>query len=475
MLEKIRYKAAKMISGDYNAAVSNKFNEAFFKFFGGHTVAYDWKDRKIPIMEGYLKNPDVKAIMDQQCTKTASIPRYIKKVKDEQKHRELKSLRVATNHNYTPQQQFKALLLESKAYEDNTMPFPIDRPNPLESWNDMLKLFKIFYKLTGDVYYYKMQPSEGLNAGEPRQIYTLPSHMVQIVLKKNADLLDPYDSPIDYYMLVEGNQYIEFQPEEVIHIKTPNPNFDMNGSHLYGVGALQAGFKNLESSNEAATLNVKTMKNGGAFGFMHAADGATPLTADQATDLKSRLIQMDKSGDRLAKIAGTSAKIGFTRISLTTDELKPFEFLTWDRKVIANLLGWSDLLLNNDSRGDYGGTISEIRKQLMMDNIIPDLNVFAEAFNEHFIQKFKGYENAVLEFDYSELPEMQEDMKELVAWLTTALDDAVITRNEYRAVLKYPESDNELMNEYLTSKKLHTLESALIDGEFNQAFDNTQQ
>ena len=448
----------------------NKFNEAFFKFFGGHTVSYDWKDRRVPIIEGFMQNPDVKAIMDQQATKTASIPRYVKTVKDEQKRMALDHLRLATKHSYTPQQQFKARLLEVESYDDNLLPMPIDRPNPLESWNELIKLFKIFYKLTGNYYAYKMMPESGLNAGEPQQIYTLPAHMMQIVLKNGADLLYPFESPIDYYMLVEGNQYIKFQPEEIIHIKTPNPNFDLNGSHLYGIGALQAGFKNLESSNEASRLNVKTMKNGGAFGFFHAADGQPPLTPEQAADLKGRLIEMDKSSKRLSKIAGTSAKIGFTRISLNTDELKPFDFLTWDRKVIANLLGWSDLLLNNDARGDYGGTISEIRKQLMMDNIIPDLNIFSEAFNKNFIQKFKGYENAVLEFDYSELPEMQDDMKKLVDWLTVALNDGVITRNEYRLCLKYPESKNDEMDVITVGKSIKTLENALLDNEFDAAF-----
>src|SRR5690606_38987727 len=302
------------------------------------------------ILEGFLKNPDVRAIMDQQTNKTASIPRFIKKVKDETLRAKLNQLRLATKQDYTPQQSIKARLLEIESYDDDLLPMPIDRPNPLETWNDLIKLYKLFIRLTGNSYHYKMQPSEGANVGEPKQIYTLPAHMMQIVLKKGADMFDPYESPIDYYMLVEGNQYIKFKPEEVIHIKNPNPNFDLNGAHLYGTGALQAGFRNLESSNEAAELNVRTMKNGGAFGFIHAGEGQTPLTPEQATDLKSRLVAMDKSSDRLAKIAGASAKIGFTRISLTTDELKPFEFLKWDQKVIANLLGWSDLMLNNDAR-----------------------------------------------------------------------------------------------------------------------------
>lgn len=422
-----------------------------------------------------MKNPDVRAIIDQQATKTASIPYHIEKIKDETKYHQLTQLRKATNYSFTPQQEFKSIILQSESYDENLLPMPLDRPNPLETWGELLRLFKIFLSLTGNAYYYKMQLSEGMDAGEPRQLYTLPSHMMQIVLKDKADFLDPYESPIDHYILVEGNQFIKFLPEEIIHIKLPNPNFDFNGSHLYGVGRLQSAFKNLESSNEASELNVKTMKNGGAFGFIHAADGQTPLTPEQATDLKSRLIEMDKSSARMAKIAGSSARIGFTRISLTTDELKPFDFLGWDRKVIANVLGWSDLFLNNDARGDYGGTISEMKKQVMMDNIIPDLRLWEQAINPEFIQKFKGYENAVLEFDYSEMPEMQDDMKTLVDWLTIALKDGVITRNEYRLCLKYPESKNIEMDVITVQGDVKTLENALLDNAFDAAFNETMK
>lgn len=474
MLKKLRYKAAQFIAGDYNSALTNKFNEAFFSYIGGHTVAYDWKSRETPIFEGYLKNPDVRAIVDQQATKTASIPVSIKKIKDEKKHYSLKQLRQATGYNLNPQQLIKHRLLETDSYDAGYLPMPIERPNPLNTWNELFRLFKIFLSLTGNVYYYKMQPEEGANAGVPQQLYTLPSHKMTIVLKKKADLLDPFESPIDRYMLIEGNQYIEFKEEEIIHIKLPNPNFDLSGSHLYGVGRLQSAFRNLESSNEAANLNVKTMKNGGAFGFVHAGDGATPLTPEQATDLKSRLIQMDKSTDRLARIAGSSAKVGFTRISLTTDELKPFEYLGWDRKVIANVLGWSDLLLNNDARGDYGGTISEMRKQVLMDNIIPDLQLFEEAFNKEFIQKFKGYENAVIEFDYSEMPEMQADVEKLSKWMFEGKKHGVFTGNQVLEALRYPkDEENEYMDQRLIAFKQHTYESSLIDGDFNQAFNNS--
>jgi len=41
------------------------------------------------------------------------------------------------------------------------------------------------------------------------------------------------ENPIDYYMLIEGSQYIRFEAEDIIHGKYVNPNFDMQVSRMY--------------------------------------------------------------------------------------------------------------------------------------------------------------------------------------------------------------------------------------------------
>ena len=106
---------------------------------------------------------------------------------------------------------------------------PIERPNPVQTWNDILFLYKVYLKVCGNVYLYKMSPSEGLNAGQPLQLYILPSHWVQIVLKKGANSLS-VESPIDYYILQQGQQLVRFEADSIIHIKRSNPFFDFSGS-----------------------------------------------------------------------------------------------------------------------------------------------------------------------------------------------------------------------------------------------------
>ncbi len=213
----------------------------------------------------------------------------------------------------------------------------------------------------------------------------------------------------------------------------------MNGSHLYGLAPMKPLLKIVESSNGAIDNNVKTIINAGVFGFISGKE--IPLKQDQIDQLKLNLVEMDKNPGRLSRIGGTSVPIEFTRLSLNTSELQPFEFLKHDQKAICNVFGWSDALLNNDDGGKYDKQKEE-RKRVITDNIQPDLILFDQAMTEKFIRRFKGYENAVLEHDITELPEMQEDYKIMLEWM----EKAYYTPNEIRAATKAETLDIDGMN-----------------------------
>ncbi len=452
ILQKARFAMANFLLGGVEKAIKNQFNQAFL--IDGDYTQYD-TNRKNYLNFGYNINSIVYSIINQQATKTASIPFSVKRIKDERSLNKLKQIRLATKGDYTVQQTVKKLLLEEKAFSDEVVPFPMIAPNVTQTWTEFIALFKTFLKLTGNVYIFILAPKEGPNTGKPLQVYLLPSHLIQIVVKTKADLLG-IDSPVRSYILTEGKSYIEFQAEDVIHIKYPNPNYDESGSHLYGQSPLRAALRNMQSSNTAIDLNVRTLKSGGAFGFIHGTK--TALTPTQAAELKERLSEMNSSTELLAKIAGVSAEVGFTRLSLTSEELQPFTYLDWDEKQIANCLSW---VIDDGKRGDFGGTINELRKQRITDNIQPDLELLTEAINTKFLVRFKGYDKTVIEFDYTELPEMQTDIKELVAWLKDALDRGVINRDEFRIAINYPAIRDKNMEAFTVSMETMTLDEAL--------------
>lgn len=435
----------------------NAYNQAFFGLMGGLTARYDNADGTY-IEKGFNLNADVYSIITQMANKCSDIPAYIKKVKDEKSLESYRRLRKSTAFN----QIIKKAEHQYKALEGEEVPFPLERPNPEQTWGEFVALSVVFFKLTGNCYWYEVTPSEREGAS-PLAMYILPSHLMSIVLKKNADL-QGIESPIDYYLLREGTQAIRFASENVIHIKNPNPNFDLNGSHLYGISDLRAALGNIESSNEAINNNIKSMKNGGAFGFIHSK-GNTPMTAEQAKEIKNRLVEMDSSPERLSKIGGISAEMGFTRIALTTDELKPFDYLNYDQKQICNVLGWSVELLNNreGASGINNGSMETELKRVVINTCLPILNKFEEALNSRFLPKFKSTQGAVIEFDHTELPEMQDDMEKLTQWLYDGLDRGVFTRKMVLQALKYPVDDTDPnMDVRTVSMNIMSLDDALM-------------
>lgn len=414
----------------FGSQLANKYNEAFYGFLGGGFTNYDI-NAKSYLENGYNSNPDVYAIINKQTVKTVSIPYCVKQIDDKESYSKIKQIELATKGNLSLFQTIKKKSLEKKAYKETELKFPLEQPNPTQTWSDIFGLFKTYIKTTGNFYLYTVSPLDGMNAGQPMLVYALPAHLIKIVLKNNADLLTD-ESPIDYYMLIEGNSFVRFEAKDIIHIKYSNPNFDMQGEHLYGMSPLRAALRNINSQNSAIDNNIKMLQSSGAYGFLYGKN--TPLTPEQADSLKVKLLEMDATPGRLSKIAGASSEIGFQRISLTTDELKPFDFLNWDRKTLCNVLNFPDELLNNDGKASLGSTdTAQARKQLITDDIQPDLVLLQDSLNKYFIPRFKGYEKAIIEWDITELPEMQEDMKKQAE----ALNLIPVTPNEKRVVFGY--------------------------------------
>lgn len=448
----------RFFSNRIQKAVINQFNQAFYKQIGKHATSYD-QNAETYLEQGYLNNPIVNSVIRQRAKKALQIPSYVKRIQDNNAKKELDLFKKATKWNPKPQQLIKAKELKNKAYQEEILNFPMPRPNPLQTWGDIMGLYETFMPVTGNFYLYLLK---GDFSSEPVAVYVLPSHQMEIVLKDNASMLST-ESPIEYYRLIEGNTAIRFENEDIIHIKNPNPEYDQNGAHLYGLSELRAALRNIQSSNLGLDLNTDTMLNGGAFGFIHGME--TPLTDAQAKSVKGRLTEMRASKDALGKIQGSSAKLGFTQIRLSAKEMQLFEYFSFDQKQICNVLGWDDKLLNNDEGAKYDN-VELAEKRVVINTIMPSLQLFDEAMTDKFLPLFKGYENTVLEHDPSELPEMQKDMKSLVEWVSMATADGAINRDTYREYLGQPKLDTPEMQAYTVKDDVIPLDEA-INQDFN--------
>lgn len=443
---------------------TNAYNQAFFHYVNGQKITFDYKRRSY--LDAYLNNPDINAIINQIADKSNEVPYYIKKITDEKSYRKRERIMQSTKGDLSIQQLAQKKLFETKAFEAEEIDLKLKRPNPLHTWKELFALYRIFMETDGNAYFYTVKAENGNNAGKIKQVYILPSNLVDIVLKKDADTIID-DNPIDFYMLSEGDQRIKFPQEEIIHIKYANPNYDMSGSHLYGLSPLRAALKNIMSSDSALEHNVKNMKNGGVFGFFYSDDVNTPLDADHVTAFKDQLIDMDNSPERLSRIAGASIKMGFTRMSLNADELKVIDNLNFDRKIFANLLGWSDILLNSGDSSTYNN-IQQEKRRVLTGKVQAGLLLLQDAFNTRLVPFLEGCDSScVWEWDISEMPEMQEDMDKMIQWMK----EAYLTPNEIRQAVKYETLEIDGMDMVWIGAGLKRIDDVgITDAELEKAF-----
>ena len=138
-----------------------------------------------------------------------------------------------------------------------------------------------------------------------------------------------------------------------------------------------------------------------------------------------------------------------------------FAYLSNDRRTLCNCLNWPIDLLNEERSGTGFGVdgVIEARKRAVTDNIKPDLDLLAEYLTKEFIQKFKKYQNSVVEFDISELPEMQTDTSKMIDWMVKA----PLTLNEIREAINYQPIEDENMDVIYISSTSKRIDDPSID------------
>jgi HK97 family phage portal protein len=443
-------------------AVVNKVNQLYFQNVGGGEVSIDFT-QTWAIETAFMHNPDVYAVLMKMATKTSSVPNYCKKIKSDESYKAYKH----KQKNFLPTTvgMLQELKAQNKAYDNNTYkPLPLERPNVLMGWSEFWQLSKIYLRGCGNVFWYILRNEQQ----KPIAIYALPSHLMQIIIKPNAFNLTT-ESPVLGYQLIYGNFSIPFAAEEVIHIKMPNPEWTFDARQLMGMSPLKSAYLNIENQISANKHLTKMLKSSGAFGFVYVKGEA--MTSEQAEQFTQRIKDMDASKERMSKITGISKEIGFQRIALGNDELEPWVALQWDRKTICNVLDWSDELMNNDGKASLSSTeTSEARKIVLTDNILPDCLMFEEAMNKFFIPFFKGYEGYKFCFDFSEMPELQNDIAKLTEWAK----ESPITMNEWRELIKFEPIEAEGMNDVWVGKTKIRLDEAMLTDSFLADIPNDQ-
>jgi len=408
------------------------------------------------IKDGYNGNSAVYTVVTALMQKFAQIPFYVYRVKKDTSLKQYKAISsLAFNE--------RAIMLKAAAMDEMPDNHPLSqlmaKPNSYQSDAEFRQMAMCFLKLTGLSGIYANKGVTGTNV---QSLHILPSQWIS--LKPEANLMDfekVYFSPM-------GAFYNELPKDQVYLWKYANPDFQTDGSHLYGLSPLKAGLMDVKASNEASKQMAKMYENGGARGIL------TPkeiITKEQVSMFRDTITTWLTGSDNRGKIGGISAPVDFHNIGLDAVDMGLINGKNISDERIALIFGYPPELLKSDNK--YDNAINALRK-LVTNGIYSDLVSYRHIWN-NWLLPMMGYNTGeyYVDFDITILPEMQEDMAKVVEQADKMW---WISPNEKREMSKYDAIADPAMDKvYIPSNLVpiddfgESLNSGDYDDSANQA------
>jgi len=425
------------------------FNRAIYNYLG-QSIVWNPENDSTYIEKGYQYNTTVYSIVNLIANTAATIPFQIYEVKNEN---ELKKYKAMTSGIANGASLYKADVLRKHALEEvehTELHELLNRPNPAQSYNSWIQEIIAFGKLTGNRYIYGIKPESGPNQNKWQELYVLPSQKIEI---KSGGIFEPVKS----YAL-EYNGTYDIAAEDVCHIKDFNPYYDGTGSHLYGMSPLRAGLRSLDTNNEAVTTGAKYLQNQTARGVLMSDEG--DLNEVQAQQLKEKFRHSYSGSNNAGDIVITPKKLSWINFGMSASDLSLIEQYNASIKDLCNIYSVPAVLLNNTESSTYNNVI-EAKKSLYQNAVIPELNKIKDELNRWLVPAYG--EKLYLDFDYSSISEMQEEMDKVVGQMSQAW---WLTPNEKRQAMSYGvDADDEKLNDYYIPMNLVPLNDEIIEEE----------
>ncbi len=426
---------------------NENYNRAIYNYLG-NSILWNPENDDNYINEGYRKNATVYSLINIITKAAATIPFHIYEKVNDNKYKSYKSLSSGISD---PSVMYKANMLKQQALVEVNMPELqklMDRPNPAQSYASWITELIAFGKLTGNRYVYGIGPDSGANVGKYQELYVMPSHIVEI----NTG---GFMKPIDFYS-IEYNGTFKVPAEDMLHIKDFNPYYDGTGTHLYGQSPLKAGFRAMTTNNEATETGVKFLQNQTSRGILMSEEG--DLNEVQAQQLKDKFRRQHQGSGNAGDVIITPKKLSWVNFGLSTSDLSLIQQYNASIKDLCNIYNVPVQLLNNTESSTYNN-MKEAKKALYQNCVIPELQKIQDELNRWLSPKYG--ENICIEYDFSVIPELQEETDKVVDQMTKAW---WLTPNEKRAAMSYDhDQDTPAMNDYYFPANLLPIDNQDIE------------
>lgn len=399
-------------------------NPPSLQFVNGRLIAYEDNQNNY-ILNGYNINDIVYSIVRLITDKARVAPWGIYKVEDEEAYKRLQGMYRMKDYNLKTAASLhrKALTPFENAGKWNDL---IKYPNYSQGFNDFIADGIAFKLLTGNKYIWANMLKAGVNAGTPFELSILPSQWMNIY----ADNSFPA-KPTGYGLSIVRQQ--NYTPEEILHEKYFNPNYDVNGVQLYGMAPLRAGLKRLQKSNLKITAEATSWGEEGIKGIVALQNQAGVVDYEVAQNQVEQLaetVRQEWSGSKNRGKMGVSGyMVDWIPIGLNAEEMQMIESGWVDVAMLCNIFGGvPDTLLNNPKASTYNNVL-EAEKALTTRCVLPELCATKDGLNRKGSEVWGLPKGGIIDFDMTYFAELQEDVGKVATWTSQII---AISPNEQR-------------------------------------------
>lgn len=291
-------------------------------------------------LEAYKTSLYVFAAVNRIATKAASVPFHLYRVKGSKGEQE-----EVTSH------QIIDLLY---------------RPNTYQTRVEFAEISLTNLLLTGESFVYKVRNSKGM----PAELINLRPDRMTVVAGREV--------PVLRYEFAKGDgTKALFAPEDIVHVKLPNPT-----NQLAGLSPLVAGSKRVDTeihaSNEQYSLFANSARPDALIKVKSGLDKA------DRDELRSKWNNRHRGSGNSGKIAVLSGDVDYQQISLTPRELDHIESMKLLRDDIFLLFGIPKSAMGITE--DVNRANAEVGMELFMTEcILPHLTRYWEKMNEEMV------------------------------------------------------------------------------------------
>lgn len=322
----------------------------------------------------------------------------------------------------------------------------LNKPNWFQDIKELMRQTKIFHDLYGNEYLYNLVPF-GMNPKRVKALFTLPPNLLEIQFNEPAPFWTFSEKPEGVIYKFKGEDNSSLPSDNIIHMNDNKVTVTKKDdkSILMGESKLISLAAPVNNIREAYIARGMIIKYRGAQGIISPDASSRDVAGFVPLDKTDKKLLTERYANEYGTQMGQSQMmIVDTAIkfqSMTVNEPKKlglFEETMHDFYKIIDAYGCKREQFVMTEGSTYENQ-DQANKAFYQDTAIPEANEWVQGLNQKYLPDSK--EKLII--DYSHLPLFQEDIKlksetleRMVNSLSIALQDKVITIDEYKEEIK---------------------------------------